>query len=221
LDAYLPPGFVRLLGMLTIYDLNTSPNCLKTKALLLELGIPYRQIDVDAETVRGAAFRAKFPTGMSPAMEDGELRISESGAIAQYLATAAGSLIPAAADRRARMYQAIAVEASLVAPTVGGQGLFGELMKPAAQQHAPRIAELRIRASQVAQVLGALLGDRPYFADELSIADFQLYAAVAKSLESGAFVDAPANLVAWCARMTARPSIVAAREQYLPYRRAA
>ena len=199
--------------MLTYYDLNTSPNCLKTKILLLELGIPYTQVDVDAATVRGSAYRTKFPTGMSPAIEDGDLRISESAAIALHLGAA---LIPHQAVRRARMYQAISVEAALVAPTVGGEGLFGELMKPSPNQ--PRVTELRTKAQEVGQILAALLGQREYFADELSLADLQLYPATAKSLEAGIFADPPANLVAWVARMTARPSVAAARPQYVPFR---
>ena len=58
------------------------------------------------------------------------------------------------------------------------------------------------------------------FAEEFSNADIQLYAAVAKGLEANVFGDAPSSLVAWCARMTERPSVRTAREQYVHYRRA-
>jgi GST-like protein len=206
--------------MLIYYDLNTSPNCLKTKILLNELDIPYEQRNVDHATVRGPGYRALFPTGMSPAIQDGDVQISESWAIALYLAEKHGKLLPREPSRRARMYQAMSIESSLLAPTVGGQGLFGELYRPAAEQHQPRIAELRRRAQDVARVLGAILDQRAFFADELTIADIQLYAATSKSLEAGVFEDPPANLVAWCERMTARPSVAAAREQYVPYRQA-
>jgi glutathione S-transferase len=204
--------------MLTYYDWNASPNCLKIKIVLSELGIEYEQRSVDRAALQSAEFRAKFPPGQAPAIEDGDVRISESSAIAQYLADKHGALIPKDVKRRALMYQALALEAALLAPTVGGQGLFGELSRPEAERNLPRIAELRAKAQRVAQVLGAALGDRPYFADELSIADIQLYAATAKSLEAGVFDDPPPNLVAWCARMTERPSVAAAREQYLSYR---
>jgi glutathione S-transferase len=205
--------------MLTYYDLNTSPNCLKTKILLNELAIPYEQRNVDQAAVRGADYRAKFPTGQSPAIEDGDVRISESGAIALYLSETHGALTPKEPRRRALMFQALQLEAASLSPTVGGQGLFGELYKPEAERNAPRIAELRVRAQRVAQVLGAVLGERAYFAEEFSIADIQLYAGTSKSLEAGLFDDPPANLVAWCARMTARPSVASAREQYVPYRK--
>jgi glutathione S-transferase len=204
--------------MLTLFDFDASPNCLKTKILLKELGIPYERHPVTREELRGAAFRRSFPTGQSPAIRDGDLLLAESGAIALHLAEQHGRFIPKDTRRRALMFQAMSIEASLLAPTVGGQGLFGELMKPEAERNAPRIAELRAKAVRVAQILGELLGDAPYFAEELSVADFQLYAAVAKSLEAGVFGDAPANLVKWCERMTARPAVAAARQEYVHYR---
>jgi glutathione S-transferase len=114
----------------------------------------------------------------------------------------------------------LSLEQALLAPTVGGQGLFGELYRPEAERDQARIAELRLKAQWVAQVLGAVLGERSYFADELSIADIQLYAATRKSLEAGALGDAPKNLVEWCARMTERPSVAKAREENAHYRTA-
>jgi glutathione S-transferase len=206
--------------MLIYYDWNASPNCLKTKILLNELGIEYEERHLDAEKVRSDAYGAKFPARQSPAIEDGEVRIGESGAIAMYLAEKHRALIPSDPARRALMFQALSLEASLLAPTVGGQGLFGELYRPEPERNQRRIAELRVKAQRVAQILGSVLGERPYFAEEFSVADIQLYAATSKSLEGGVFEDAPRNLVAWCERMTARPSVARAREQYLPYRRA-
>lgn len=213
-----PPGGSVPAGMLTYYDWDASPNCLKTKILLLELGVAYEQRSVDRDVLRGDAYRARFPTGLAPAIEDGEVRISESGAIALHLAGKHGALIPADPGRRARMYQALQVEASLLSPTMGGQGLFGELYRPEAERNQRRIGELRERAQRVAGILGALLGGEPYFAGELSIADIQLYAATAKSIEAKAFEDPPANLVAWLARMTERRSVREARPQYVHYR---
>ena len=207
--------------MLKYYDWNASPNCLKTKILLNELGIEYEQHDVEAKLLRGEDYRAVYPTGFAPAIEDGDVRISESAAIALYLSEKHGALTPTDPLGRALMFQALSIEAALVAPTLGGQGLFGELYRPEAERNLPRIVELRSKAQWVAKVLGAMLGARAYFAGEFSIADIQLYAATSKALEGSAFEAPPANLVAWTARMTARPSVASAREHYLPYRRKA
>ena len=205
--------------MLTLFDFDESPNCLKTKILLNELGIPYRAEHMTRALLRGPEYRAKVPTGQAPAIQDGELILAESGAIAVYLATQQGRLIPEALARRALMFQAMSVEASLLAPTVGGQGLFGEMYKPEAERSQPRLQELHEKAVKVGQILGQLLGDKAFFADELSLADIQLYAATSKSLEAGVFGEAPRNLVAWCERMTLRPSVQAARQDYVHYRK--
>jgi glutathione S-transferase len=204
--------------MLTFFDFDESPNCLKTKILLTELAIPFQREQVTRAQLRGAEYRAMFPTGQAPAIRDGALLLAESGAIAVYLATKHDRLIPEQPARRALMFQAMQVEASLLAPTVGGQGLFGELYKPETEQNARRIAELRDKTVRVGQILGQLLGDKLYFAEELSIADIQLYAATSKTLAHGAFGDAPRNLVAWCERMTARPAVQASRQDYVHYR---
>jgi glutathione S-transferase len=207
--------------MLIYHDWNASPNCLKTKILLNELGIPYEQRNLDKAALQGQEYRAKFPTGQAPAIEDGEVRICESGAIALYLAEKSNALIPKDRGRRALMYQALFIEGTLLAPTVGGQGLFGELFKPEAERNRARVAELRIKAQRVAEVLGEVLGSRTYFAEEFSLADIQLYAATSKSLEGGAFENPPKNLVAWCARMGERASVMKAREEYVHYRKPA
>ena len=206
--------------MLIVHDFDSSPNCLKTRILLEELGVPYEVRHVDRATLASAEFRAKFPAGQAPAIEDGDVRIAESSAIALYLAGKHRAFKPSDPGRRAKMYQAIAREAALLAPTVGGQGLFGELYKPESERSASRIAELRKKANGVAAILGQELGSHPYFAEEFSIADIQLYAATAKSIEGGAFEDPPRNLAEWCARMTERPSVARAREHYVHYRRA-
>ena len=187
--------------------------------LLLELGVPFDQKSVDRTFLQSPDHRAKFPTGLAPAIEDGDVRISESGAIALYLAEKHGALIPKDPARKALMFQALLFEAAILSPTVGGQGLFGELYKPKAEQSESRIGFLRQRAQDVAGMLGKILADKSYFAGELSIADIQLYAAVAKGLEGGIFGDAPKNLVAWAARMSERPSVAKAREQYVHYKK--
>jgi glutathione S-transferase len=206
--------------MLIVHDFAESPNCLKTKILLKELGIEHQERWHTRAELRGPEYRALFPTSQAPAIEDGEVRIAESGAIALYLAQKHGKLIPHDPVRRAHMLQALFVEATLLAPTVGGQGLFGELSKPEAERNLQRIAELKAKAVRVGAILSELLGEQPYFAGELSTADLQLYAAVSKSLAHDVFGAAPQNLVRWCERMTARPAVQAAREEYTHFRAA-
>lgn len=206
--------------MLIFNDYARSPNCLKTKILLLELGIPYERRIVDVDVLRGAAYRAKFPSGMSPSIEDDGLLLAESQAIACYLAEKHGKLVPSDPKRRALMFQAMSFESALLAPTVGGAGYFGELYKPEAERSAKRLAELRAKAQHVARTLSSVLGDKPYFAEEYSIADIQLYAATSKSQEGGLFDEPGENLVRWIDRMTSKPTVQKARQDYIHYRAA-
>ena len=206
--------------MLTYYDWDASPNCLKTRILLNELAIPYEEVTLDRTKLASLAFRSRFPAGQAPAIEDDGLRLAESGAIALYLAEKHGALVPKEPRRRALMFQALSFESALLAPTTGGQGLFGELAKPEAERNLPRVAELGQKAQRVAQILGAILDDKTFFAEEFSVADIQIYAATAKSIEARVFEDPPKNLVDWHARMTERPSVVKARPKYVHYRKA-
>ena len=71
--------------------------------LLEEAGVPYERvlIDVrDAQAKSDPAFRAASPMGKVPALEDGEVKLAESAAIALYVADryAAGKLAPAIDD---------------------------------------------------------------------------------------------------------------------------
>ncbi|WP_341988984.1 glutathione S-transferase family protein [Azorhizobium sp. AG788] len=56
--------------------------------LLEETGAPYElaRVDISAGAPEGSALRAVNPMGKVPALEDGETKVAESGAIALYLA---------------------------------------------------------------------------------------------------------------------------------------
>jgi glutathione S-transferase len=82
--------------------------CPKTRALraawmLEELGIPFERVLIDIRDPAAkddAAFRAVSPMGKVPALEDGSVRLWDSGAICIYLADRypAAGLAPAIAD---------------------------------------------------------------------------------------------------------------------------
>jgi glutathione S-transferase len=205
--------------MIIYYDWNRSPNCFKTKILLNELGIQYEQRDIDREAMQSPAFYSKFPARQAPALEDGDLLLSESGAIALYLCDKFAGPVPKDPARRARATRALFFEASMLNSVVGGRGYFGEAFKPEAERDQKRMNTLAEESQGVAAMLGQMLGEREYFAEEFSVADIHLFAGTTKALERGLYRDPPRNLVAWNERMSKRPSIVAAREQYLPYRK--
>lgn len=203
--------------MIIYYDWNLSPNCFKTKVLLNELGIEYEQRTVDRAVMQSPAY-SKFPAREAPSLQDGELYLSESGAIALYLAEKAGKLLPREAAPRALAMRAMFYEAATLAAVIGGRGFFGEALKPEGSRDTGRMGALAEEAQTVCRVLSEMLGDREYFAGEFSVADIQLYAGISKAIEHGVFRDTPANLLAWKERLGRRPSVIAARDQYPPYR---
>src|SRR5437763_1431062 len=71
-----------------LYNANFSPNALRTRAVLLELGIPYEQIEVDMSKGdnRTPEYLALNPNGKVPMLVDRDLVIWESRAINAYLA---------------------------------------------------------------------------------------------------------------------------------------
>jgi len=205
--------------MLTYLNSEMSPNCLKTKILLLELALEHDQVErTGAEIRANPEEMAKFPNAQLPAIEDDGISIAESGAIALYLARKHGQFLPKDDAGHALMFQAVFLEAAVLAPTVGGQGIFGQLMRPEAERDMDRVAKLMPEAQRIAEVLGRVLGTRDWFAGEYSIADMQLYPAVNKCLAHDIFKDPPANLRAWNERMTARPAVKEARAGYVPYK---
>lgn len=204
--------------MLVFHNDIRSPNCLKTKVLLTELGLSFDQIEHDysAGDLRKPQFLDKFPNAKVPAIEDGDVAIAESNAIALYLAHKHGALIPTDLIKNALMYQALAFEAALLAPTIGGQGIFGELGKPLAQRDEARLQSLAVEAKRVGQVLDTLLrqaGD--YFAGDFSIADIQLFPGLSKAIRHD-IMGSPA-LAAWSERVASRPSIRDAMPHYPAY----
>lgn len=204
--------------MLVFHNDKNSPNCLKTKVLLTELGIPFEQVEHDFARgdLRESLFLRKFPNAKVPAVEDGAVNISESTAIALYLAHKHKKLVPADPKQNALMYQALAFEAALLAPTIGGQGMFGELGKPEEQRDQARLRTLAVEAKRVGQVLDAVLREAgDWFAGEFSIADIQLFPGLSKAIRYDLL--GSEALAAWSARMAARPSVREAMKEYPAY----
>ena len=204
--------------MLIYHDDEKSPNCFKTKILLYELDVPFEQMNHDflQGDLKTDTFMGKFPNSKVPALEDGPVHISESGAIALYLADKYGKLMPPALPQRALMYQALNLESAHLAPTLGGYGYFGQLFKPEKERNRPHMEACALEAKRLATMLSALLADgQAYFAQEYSIADIQLYPVIVKGLQHHVF-ESP-ELTQWARLIAERPAVAKARQEYPGY----
>ncbi|WP_417231702.1 glutathione S-transferase [Brevundimonas sp.] len=94
--------------MIIVHHLNDSRSQ-RVLWLLEELGLPYevKRYQRDARTsLAPAALKAIHPLGKSPVIEDGDIRVAETGAIIEYLLEVHGNgrLKPAAGTDAARRF---------------------------------------------------------------------------------------------------------------------
>ena len=126
--------------MLTFYNARTSPNCLKTRIQLIDLNVEYEQVEVELPIGENTELFSLFPNAKMPAIrDDGGIVICESGAIALHLAHSHDDEVFKDPASRALALQAIMLEAALVAPTIGGQGSFGQLGRPEVERDMKRV----------------------------------------------------------------------------------
>ncbi len=192
-----------------LYHQPWSPNCQKVLITLHELGladeveiVPYNPF-----AAREAWFLDLNPAHKVPVLVDGDTVLWESGAITYHLAAKYDALLPTDPADRGLAATLLYYESCNVAPTIGGEGLFGELFRPEAQQDPAFIARMRQRLAGRLEVLGGLLADgREYFARTYSVADIQLYPGMSKVVALDD-VEASPQLRAWADRVGARPAV--------------
>ncbi|UTW59574.1 glutathione S-transferase [Kordiimonas sp. SCSIO 12603] len=205
--------------MIKVHHLNNSRSQ-RILWALEELGLEYEiiQYQRDAETrLAPESLREIHPLGKSPVLEDGDVKIAESGAIIEYLIrTYGGGKFAPAADSAAYnkyvewMHYA---EGSAMLPLL--LGLYTSLLGEAAAPLQPRIqSEFANHFGYMAQSLG----EQQYFmGDELTGADFMLSFPMEAANSKGALGFFP-NLDAYMKRIEAREAYKRALERGGPYK---
>lgn len=195
-----------------------SPFGRSVLATLEEKGGAYRLAPVAPGTFKSPEHLARHPFGRVPVLEHGGFSLYETQAILRYLdrVLPAPSLTPADARRAARMDQAMNVNDWYLFNGVGDVIIFHRVIGPRLMGLKPDEAAIEAampKARTVFTELARLLGGQSYFADEtLSLADLHLAPAVAFFTATPEWSELGAphqNLVAWLARMEARPSMKA------------
>jgi glutathione S-transferase len=202
----------------TVHSIPGSPFGRAVLAALEEKGASWRLSPVAPGTFRSPEHLARHPFGRVPVLEHNGYSLYETQAILRYLdrVLPTPALTPADPMRAARMDQAMNVNDWYLFQGVGNVIGFHRVVGPRVMGLKPDEAAIEAvmpKARTVFAELARLLGEQPYFAGEaVSLADL----LVAPQIEfftqtpEWAVLGAPhANLVAWLARMEARPSMKA------------
>lgn len=191
--------------MVVIHHLNNSRSQ-RILWLLEELGAPYeiKFYQRDAATnLAPPELRAVHPLGKSPVIEDGDLKIAESGAAVDYLVRTygGGKLQPSEKDRERYLEWLHYAEGSGMLPLM--LRFYTLRLGDAAAPLADRInSEAN---NHLSYVEGSLAG-RPYLmGDDLTGADVQMSFVGEVGRALGYLADKP-NATAWVARMHDRPA---------------
>ena len=199
-----------------LYNANLSPNALRVRAVVNELGIALEMIDVDLRKGenRSETFLALNPNGKVPVLVDGDFVLWESRAIDAYLAAAKpeSGLYPTDLRKRAIVDQWSYWQAVHLAPAVQ-RVVFERLLKKRFGMGEPDDKAIEPQLKDVAQflaVLDANLAGKEWVAGAFSIADFAVASTFPYARAAGLPFDDFANISAWYSRMEAKPSWQAA-----------
>lgn len=218
--------------MIVVHHLNDSRSQ-RVLWLLEELGLPYeiKRWQRDAKTMLApAGLRAIHPLGKSPVIEDGDIRVAETGAIVEYLLEAhgGGRLKPASgtAEGRRFTYWLHYAEGSAMTPLLL-KLIFTQipkrsplLVRPVANGIARKVNAAMIDPQIAAHTAywEAELGKSEWFAgDAFSAADIMMSFPVEAAGSRVGFGPDKPRLKAFLQRIHARPAWRRALERGGPY----
>jgi len=201
-----------------LYDNPRSSNALKVRFLLAELGLEHERVEVPLADPRPDWYLALNPMGRVPAIEDGDLLLTESQAILRYLADREGAeeLYPAAPRERAPVDESLDRFAQTLRPALfrveaaalgytPGVGFVPENGDPEAGRRAERgiAGTLALFDRLVAPGGGYALG-------RFTIADCAAAPALFRSIRAGLDLGQYPALARWRETLLARPAFARA-----------
>lgn len=195
-----------------LYNANFSPNCLRVRAVIFELGadVEIVEVDVFGGGTSTSEYLAINPNGKVPAFIDADLRLFESRAINAYLASLDPSrrLYPKELKKRAVVDQWSYWQAIHLGPS--SQKLsFEKVLKERFGRGEPDENVIAAETKETMKLLGVFnqgLEGRDWIAGGLSIADFALASTFTLRQEAGIELDGFANVAKWIGRLESRAS---------------
>jgi glutathione S-transferase len=188
---------------LRIYRNLLSGHSHRVELLCSILGLPVELVDVDMSKGEHKApqFLEKNPLGQVPVVEDGDVRLRDSGAILVYLASLydeSGQWYPRDAIVAARIQQWLSVAAGQLAAGPHVARLVSVFKLPLDREKAKGIAD------QLFALLDKHLASSKFLAGESpTIADLAIYTYTAHAPEGGVSLEPWSNVKAWLARVEA------------------
>ena len=178
--------------------------------MLEELGLDYELISyaLGDPAMRGPEFRTIHPMGRVPVLEDGDVRIMESGAILEYLIARHGDgrFRPAEDSAHYAAYlQWLHYAEGMLMPPVNSYMVETFFLPPERQSevHAKRARKL---LGQMLVAVDAALKDQEYLAGDFSAADIMTGSAAMSARTIGIDMSDMPHLSAYIARLEARPA---------------
>ena len=174
---------------------------LRVRWALEEAGIPYRERLIGPEEQASTAYRALQPFGQVPVIEDGDLRLFESGSIVLHIAEQSEALAPSDAQGRARTRTWVFAALNSIEPAVDSLGdtdfnageAWAQARRPAALEKVNR------RLTELEGWLGA----RDYLEDRFTAGDLMM-TTVLRNLRQTDIVEERPRLKAYVERCEAR-----------------
>ena len=178
--------------------------------LLEELALPYElnRMDFHPKDLKSDAHRARHPLGRVPVLDDGDISIFESGAIVEYILERHknGGLKPDVASLLFPEYlQWFHYCEGMVMPPINTIVVQTILLPPDRRDEKVLGQAQRLLTKALEPVNDALAG-RDYLIGDFSGADIMLCHACFMSQRSGCVTDEMTHLLAYIARIAARPA---------------
>ncbi|GGK30507.1 glutathione S-transferase family protein [Salinarimonas ramus] len=195
---------------LVLHDWELSADAYRARLALGMLDLPYTKVPVDVVPGRETdtpAFRALSPTGAMPVLVEGDLVLSEIGAILIHLAERhdpAGTWLPREPARRARCLDRLLFAlGSLRACDAARDAALFETPSRIADPLAEARAALRVLESLLAR--RALAGEAFLAGEEPTIADLAAFPAAALAVDWGEDLALLPKTRLWTRRVRALP----------------
>lgn len=185
---------------------------LRVRWALEEAQLSYRERLIGPQDQASAAYRTQQPFGQVPVIEEGDLKLFESGAIVLNIAERSDALMPKDAPGRARTTAWVFAALNSIEPAVDYLGATYHAEGEAwAQARRPAAAEM---VCARLDALSAWLGDKDYLEGRFSAGDLMM-TTVLRNLRQTDLVAQRPSLAAYQARCEARPAFAKALADHM------